>query len=223
MIAADSATSLPIFPYGSADSSLSSSHQDKITECSVSSPVCVPSTTLPLAPSTEVEEGITRLEGGLVIEPYVNEEQLHSIARLIKADLSEPYSLYTYRYFIHNWPSLTFLCVDEASADTSNGKGPLVGAIVCKLEPHRSGMRRGYVAMLATRPDYRRRGIASALVRRAVLQMKREGCDEVVLETECSNLAAQRLYEKLGFTRDRLLFRYYLSGSDALRLKLFLT
>ena len=46
---------------------------------------------------------------------------------------------------------------------------------------------------------------------------------QVVLETECSNLAAQRLYEKLGFTRDRLLFRYYLSGSDALRLKLFLT
>ena len=68
--------------------------------------------------------------------------------------------------------------MDQGSADT-NGKGPLVGAIVCKLEPHRSGMRRGYVAMLATRPDYRRRGIASALVRRAVLQMKREGCDEV--------------------------------------------
>ena len=110
MIAADSATSLPIFPYGPTDSAISSSPQDKITECFVSSPsVFVPSATLRLAPSAEVEEGITRLEGGLVIEPYVNEEQLHSIARLIKADLSEPYSLYTYRYFIHNWPSLTFL------------------------------------------------------------------------------------------------------------------
>ena len=110
MIAADSATSLPIFPYGLTDSAISSSPQDKITECSVSSPpAIVPSATLQLTPSAEVEEGITRLGGGLVIEPYVNEEQLHSIASLIKADLSEPYSLYTYRYFIHNWPSLTFL------------------------------------------------------------------------------------------------------------------
>lgn len=85
----------------------SSSLSDGIGECSVSFPPIAASSTLP--PADKLEERITRLEGGLVIEPYVNEEQLQEIARLIKADLSEPYSLYTYRYFIHNWPSLTFL------------------------------------------------------------------------------------------------------------------
>lgn len=85
----------------------SSSLSDGVGECSVSSPPVAASSTLP--PPDKLEGRITRLEGGLVIEPYVNEEQLHEIARLIKADLSEPYSLYTYRYFIHNWPSLTFL------------------------------------------------------------------------------------------------------------------
>ena len=31
------------------------------------------------------------------------------IMRLMKVDLSEPYSIYTYRYFIHKWPHLCFL------------------------------------------------------------------------------------------------------------------
>lgn len=45
---------------------------------------------------------------------------------------------------------------------------------------------------------------------------------QVVLETEITNKAALRLYENLGFIRDKRLFRYYLNGVDALRLKLWL-
>ena len=40
---------------------------------------------------------------------YKNETQMPDIMRLIQKDLSEPYSIYTYRYFIHNWPQLCFL------------------------------------------------------------------------------------------------------------------
>jgi len=40
-----------------------------------------------------------------------------------------------------------------------------------------------------------------------------------VLETEESNAAALRLYEKLGFVRDKRLPKYYLNDSDAFRLK----
>lgn len=40
---------------------------------------------------------------------YKNEQQMKDIMRLIQNDLSEPYSIYTYRYFIHNWPKLCFL------------------------------------------------------------------------------------------------------------------
>ncbi len=45
---------------------------------------------------------------------------------------------------------------------------------------------------------------------------------KVVLETEITNKPALRLYENLGFVRDKRLFRYYLNGVDALRLKLWL-
>lgn len=47
-------------------------------------------------------------------------------------------------------------------------------------------------------------------------------CSQVVLETEITNKSALKLYENLGFVRDKRLFRYYLNGVDALRLKLWL-
>lgn len=40
---------------------------------------------------------------------YESEKQMKDIISLITKDLSEPYSIYTYRYFIHNWPKLSFL------------------------------------------------------------------------------------------------------------------
>ena len=46
---------------------------------------------------------------------------------------------------------------------------------------------------------------------------------QVVLETELTNAASLSLYEKLGFSRSKLLKRYYMNGNDAFRLKLWLT
>ena len=40
---------------------------------------------------------------------YKSERQMGDIMKLITKDLSEPYSIYTYRYFIHNWPRLCYL------------------------------------------------------------------------------------------------------------------
>lgn len=45
----------------------------------------------------------------IVYVNYESELQMPDIMRLIQKDLSEPYSIYTYRYFIHNWPQLCFL------------------------------------------------------------------------------------------------------------------
>lgn len=144
---------------------------------------------------------------------YESELQMPDIMRLIQKDLSEPYSIYTYRYFIHNWPHLCFM----AHVD-----GECVGAIVCKLDFHKKIVKRGYIAMLAVDSSHRKRKIGSTLVKKAIQAMVDEEADEVVLETEITNKPALRLYENLGFVRDKRLFRYYLNGVDALRLKLWL-
>uniref|UniRef100_A0A183DIC2 N-acetyltransferase domain-containing protein n=1 Tax=Gongylonema pulchrum TaxID=637853 RepID=A0A183DIC2_9BILA len=59
------------------------------------------------------------------------------------------------------------------------------------------------------------------LVKEAICNMQKMGCDQVVLETEVTNSDALRLYGNLGFIREKRLFRYYLNGVDAYRLKLF--
>lgn len=52
--------------------------------------------------------------------------------------------------------------------------------------------------------------------------MIEHSADEVVLETEITNKSALNLYENLGFVRDKRLYRYYLNGVEAFRLKLWL-
>ncbi|XP_021440573.1 N-alpha-acetyltransferase 30 isoform X2 [Oncorhynchus mykiss] len=154
----------------------------------------------------------SNIEGDVEYVPYESELQMSDIKRLITKDLSEPYSIYTYRYFIHNWPQLCFLAMVDKDC---------VGAIVCKLDMHKK-IHRGYIAMLAVDSRYRRKGIGTYLVKKAIYAMMDEDCDEVVLETEITNQSAQKLYENLGFVRDKRLFQYYLNGVDALRLKLWL-
>ena len=145
---------------------------------------------------------------------YKDETQMPLIMRLIQKDLSEPYSIYTYRYFIHNWPNLCFLAMASS--------GECVGAIVCKLDLHKKVTKRGYIAMLAVDSSFRKQKIGSTLVKKAIEAMVEDDADEVVLETEITNKPALKLYENLGFVRDKRLFRYYLNGVDASRLKLWL-
>lgn len=69
-----------------------------------------PSPSMPKNDSTNANVIFYNIENDTV--EYVNyrdERQMPDIMRLIQKDLSEPYSIYTYRYFIHNWPQLCFL------------------------------------------------------------------------------------------------------------------
>lgn len=156
---------------------------------------------------------------GIVYQRYSLEKEqefLPQIRELISKDLSEPYSIYVYRYFLYQWAELCFMAVDE------NDDHKLVGVVICKLEPHRGGPLRGYIAMLATKEEYRGRGIAITLVSKAIDLMIARDADEIALETEETNTGAMRLYEKLGFLRSKKLHRYYLNGNSAYRLLLYL-
>ncbi|KAJ3325436.1 hypothetical protein HDV06_004295 [Boothiomyces sp. JEL0866] len=143
---------------------------------------------------------------------FKDETELKEMMELIEKDLSEPYTIYTYRYFLNRNPGLSFTIRTDK----------LVGVIVCRLEPHGNTPKRGYIAMLAVDKEYRNRGLATKLVKRCIEEMVGRDADEIVLEAEISNKGALKLYEKLGFVRDKRLNRYYLNGEDAFRLKLWL-
>ncbi|KKK25551.1 hypothetical protein P175DRAFT_0446015 [Aspergillus ochraceoroseus IBT 24754] len=151
-------------------------------------------------------------------DPVHEDEYVAAMRQLISKDLSEPYSIYVYRYFLYQWGDLCFMAMD----DSPDGKEDMVGVVVSKLETHRGGPLRGYIAMLAVREEYRGRGIATKLVRMAIDAMIERDADEIALETEITNTAAIKLYERLGFLRSKRLHRYYLNGSSAYRLVLYL-
>ena len=81
----------------------------------------------------------------------------------------------------------------------------------------------GYIGMLTVSENYRRQGIGKALVRMAIQRMRALGCTSVTLETEITNVHAQRLYQDtFGFIREELLQKYYLNWNDAYRLRLWI-
>ena len=45
---------------------------------------------------------------------------------------------------------------------------------------------------------------------------------EIALETEVTNTAAMKLYERLGFLKSKRLHRYYLNGNSAFRFLLLI-
>ncbi|KAJ3401630.1 N-alpha-acetyltransferase 30, partial [Chytridiales sp. JEL 0842] len=158
----------------------------------------------PLTDSDPILQPLPTNDPEITYVPYTSESQLQILMDMIQRELSEPYSIYTYRYFLV-WPQLCFLAMSKTEC---------VGVIICKIDPHKD-RQRGYIGMLAVSNDYRKRGIGSHLVRLAIRQMQKEGADEVSLETECVNMGAVRLYEGLGFVRDKKMVRYYLNGNDA--------
>lgn len=68
---------------------------------------------------SQLEDDIKEIDG-ISYTVYESEKQMPDIMRLITKDLSEPYSIYTYRYFIHNWPKLCFLVRHEIMMNRFN-------------------------------------------------------------------------------------------------------
>ncbi len=60
--------------------------------------------------------------------------------------------------------------------------------------------RRGWLHHLAVHPAYRRRGIASMLVREVEQRLRAKGCLKINLLIFRDNEAARSLYERLGYT-----------------------
>lgn len=149
-------------------------------------------------------------------------------------------TVFTYRYFLYRFPYLCILAVPE-------GQETPIGCVVAKIDEEEvavdpttaavpsstqqahqdvSGatatVLTGYIGMLTVSQQFRRKGIGKTLVRMVIQRLRALGCLSVTLETETSNLQAQRLYQDtFGFIREELLQKYYLNWNDAYRLRLW--
>jgi len=64
---------------------------------------------------------------------------------------------------------------------------------------------------LYVREDYRKQGTAEALIERVISHAVETNAKGLALETQISNVSAQKLYDKTGFKRDEEHYNYYLT------------
>jgi ribosomal protein S18 acetylase RimI-like enzyme len=97
----------------------------------------------------------------------------------------------------HNEPALAIrqkLSVERDLFLVAALDGAVVGTVMGGYDGHR-----GWVYALAVSPRYRRRGIATALVRQLESDLAKRGCLKVNLQVRAANLGVVPFYEKLGF------------------------
>ena len=155
-------------------------------------------------------------DDNFIYKTYPGEEMIEPIMDIISRYLSEPYPIYTYRYFLNLWPDCTICCYDKKN----NNK--FIGVIVGNCENKKNNKKQGYIAMLAVEIEYRKKGIGKKLVLNLLKILKDiYDVNEYSIETEVDNYAALYLYESLGFIRTKMFINYYLNGNNAYKLKLF--
>ena len=71
------------------------------------------------------------------------------------------------------------------------------------------------IITIGVNPDFRRQGIAAAMVGIIEKTLKNQGVKKIFLEVASNNIAAQKLYENSGFVRVGLRPKYY-DGVDAI-------
>ena len=127
---------------------------------------------------------------GLSYRTYGGEYQIDEIMNIMNQELSEPYPIFTYRYFLNLWPEYNILVFD---------KEKFIGCIIANAELKKSKKLKGYIAMIAVDKSYRGRKIGKNLVQIYLEKLKLNQANEVYLETEVTNTSALGLYESKSF------------------------
>ena len=138
---------------------------------------------------------------------------LERVMHINTACLPENYSTFFYKDLYTRFPD-TFIVAEM--------DGEIQGYIMCRIEKgwskrgRLSPARLCHVVSIAVMESYRRRGIGKALVEQAMGRGRRTyDSNEGYLEVRVSNEPAVNLYAKLGFTKVKRNYGYYLNGEDA--------
>lgn len=73
---------------------------------------------------------------------------------------------------------------------------------------------RAELVSVAVDPAFRGQGVAGALMQSTIRRLRRRKAARLTLMVKLTNRTARRFYEKYGFTRVRVVPRYYEDGKD---------
>ncbi|MCW4003785.1 MAG: GNAT family N-acetyltransferase [Candidatus Bathyarchaeota archaeon] len=139
-------------------------------------------------------------------------DDLQSVMQINRVCLPENYTDFFFIDLHQRFPE-TFIVAEE------NGK--IVGYIMCRIEVGLSNyglgglIRKGHVVSIAVLPQSRRKGVAHALIKKAMEGMQYYKAKQCFLEVRVTNEPGIALYKGLGFEVTRTINGYYSDGEDA--------
>ena len=131
------------------------------------------------------------------IEPLASPQQIDEVLSIEQASFTNPWTREMYLADLENEDvSYCYLARDE--------HGHVVG--FCSVWRVAEEL---HINNLAVKPEFRRRGAATALLKHALGEGARVGARRATLEVRRSNDAARLLYERFGFTVGGIRRGYY--------------
>jgi ribosomal-protein-alanine N-acetyltransferase len=121
----------------------------------------------------------------IIIEIMTNDD-IEDVAEVEKRSFNVPWSKESFRREIENNKVALYLV-----AKVDNKAVGYIG--VWRI------INEGHITNLAVHPEYRKMGVANALVETMISLCSKEGIAAFTLEVRESNLIAQHLYRKFGF------------------------
>lgn len=116
----------------------------------------------------------------------------------------EAYSRETFEYLL--------TAPEAVSYRATSAAGTMVGFVIGLVEPDHTG----HITTVGVSPEHRRRHLAMRLMSEVEKGFKQRAVRIVRLEVRSLNIAAQRLYESLGYAVTQRLPKYYSNGGDGL-------
>jgi [ribosomal protein S18]-alanine N-acetyltransferase len=139
------------------------------------------------------------------LNPFVldgmKEEDLPYVVEIENSSCAVPWSESLFFNELKNPKSIPLV------ARTTNGK---VAGYLCASRI----IDEGHILNLAVHPDFRKKGVASALIGEIVEQLRNEECRSIFLEVRISNSSARSIYERFGFTVLGIRKNYYGSPEE---------
>ncbi|MFX0000849.1 MAG: GNAT family N-acetyltransferase [Candidatus Hermodarchaeota archaeon] len=139
-------------------------------------------------------------------------EDLDDVIDINERELPEDYPYFFYKSILDNFPDCFLV------AQNKNGK--IVAYIMWRVEkaPSVNSLKyinKGHLVSIAVIEEYRRKGVAKALLVQSMAAIKKYKIHECVLEVRVSNYTAIRLYEKFNYKIESIKKNYYRDGESA--------
>ena len=139
-------------------------------------------------------------------------EDLEGVIEVNEKELPEDYPYFFYKSILDSYP--------ESFLVACNSRDKVIGYVMWRVEklPSKHNFEftnKGHLVSIAVLKDYRRLGVATALLNNSMQKIRKNDVDEFVLEVRVSNYTAISLYKKFKFKTHSIKNKYYRDGENA--------